>query len=90
MASQHSQVQGRPTLEEEKRRELVLQALRSCNVTHFEPEVVETLTRWLAQESKSANQDKRAELLSRDIPLDVISKLILESMGVKDGSGSDS
>jgi hypothetical protein len=82
-----SQVQGRPTLEEEKRRELVLQTLNMCGVADFEPEVVGVLTRWLAQESKSANQDKRAELLSRDIPPEAVSKLILESLGI---SGSDS
>ena len=83
-----SQTHGRPTLEEEKRKELVLQTLRASNVRSYDPDVVETLTRWIAQESKAANQDKRSELLSRDIPPDSVSRLILESMGIDAGSSN--
>ena len=83
MSSKHLAGISRPTLEEEKRRELVLNSLRECDVTQYDPDVVDTLTRWIAQESKAANQDKRAELLSKDIAPDAVSKLILESLGVE-------
>jgi hypothetical protein len=73
---------GRPTLEEEKRRELVLQTLAACGVDKFDPDVIETLTRWLAQESKAAIQDKRSDLVSREIPTESVSELILASLGL--------
>ncbi len=73
---------SRPTLEEEKRRELVLRCLTECKVQHYDPEVVETLTRWIAQESKGAVQDKRAELVSKGLGPEAVSKLIVESMGL--------
>ena len=86
MASQPSTVPGRPTLEEEKRREIVVQTLNMCGVTHYDPDVVDTLSRWLAQEYKAAQQDKRAELLSRDVPPDAVSGLVLESLGIHAGA----
>jgi hypothetical protein len=82
MTSQQGKSQSRPTLEEEKRRELVTQALQECGVDRYDPDVVEVLTRWIAQESKAANQDKRAELMSKDLPSDVVGRLILESYGI--------
>ena len=88
MSSQQPVGISRPTLEEEKRRELVLQSLRECGVTQYDADVVDTLTRWIAQESKAANQDKRAELLSKDISPDAVSKLILESLGVYSNSSN--
>ena len=85
MASQ-SNTQSRPTLEEEKRRELVMQCLNECKVERFDPDVVDTLTRWLAQESKAAIQDKRGELSAKNISSDNVSKLILQSMGISGDS----
>lgn len=82
MTSQQGKSQSRPTLEEEKRRELVTQALQECGVDRYDPDVVEVLTRWIAQESKAANQDKRAELMSKDLPSDVVGRLILGSYGI--------
>jgi hypothetical protein len=72
----------RPSLEEEKRRELVLTTLTQCGVHSFDEEVVETLTRWIAQESKAALQDKRAELATKGISSENVSQLILESAGI--------
>ena len=72
----------RPSLEEEKRRELVLSVLNQCGVNAFEEEVVETLTRWVAQESKAALQDKRAELATKGISSENVSVLVLESAGI--------
>jgi hypothetical protein len=72
----------RPSIEEERRRELVLQTLKDAGIGRYDPEVVDTLTRWIAQVSKGAVQDKRGELSSKGIPADNVSKLILESMGV--------
>jgi hypothetical protein len=79
---------SRPTLEEEKRRELVLQSLADCGVKHFDSDVVDTLTRWLAQESKAAIQDKRSELSAKNISPENVSKLILESMGIAEDTSS--
>ena len=73
---------NRPTLEEEKRREQVHKALIECGVKDFEEGVVETLTRWIAQESKAANQDKRSELAAKGIQPEGVSRLILESLGM--------
>ena len=72
----------RPSVEEERRRELVLQCLRDAGVNSFDSDVVDTLTRWIAQVSKGAVQDKRGELTSKGIPPENVSKLILESMGI--------
>ena len=72
----------RPSLEEEKRRELVQNALTSCGVTVYDEDVVETLTRWIGQESKAALQDKRAELATKGISTENVSLLILESAGI--------
>lgn len=74
---------SRPTLEEEKRRDQVLRVLESCNVNDYESDVVDTLSRWLAQESKAAIQDKKSELASKGIPAEKVSKLILTSLGVE-------
>jgi hypothetical protein len=82
MTLQLGKSQSRPTLEEEKRRELVTQALQECGADRYDPDVVEVLTRWIAQESKAANQDKRAELMSKDLPSDVVGRLILGSYGI--------
>jgi len=86
MASQPSAIHGRPTLEEEKRRELVIQTLAQCAVSRFDSDVVDTLSRWIAQESKAAQQDKRSELLSRGVPVDAVSNLVLHSLGVERSS----
>jgi methionine salvage enolase-phosphatase E1 len=75
-------------LEEEKRRELVLNALQSCGVSQYEEEVVEVLSRWIAQESKAAIQDKRAELISKGLSPEQVSSLILESSGATRNSHS--
>ena len=72
----------RPSLEEEKRRELVQSALSQSGVTAYDDDVVETLTRWIAQESKAALQDKRAELATKGISSENVSLLILESAGI--------
>ncbi len=72
----------RPSLEEEKRRELVLGTLQQCGVSAFDDDVVETLTRWIAQESKAALQDKRAELATKGISSENVSLMILESAGI--------
>ena len=77
-----TQSSTRPTIEEEKRRELVLQCLKDCAVTRFDPDVVDTLSRWLAQETKAAVQDKRGEFSSKGISPDNVSKLIIESVGL--------
>ena len=82
MASHPSVIPGQPTLEEAKRRELVLQSLASCRVQHYDPDVVDFLSRWIAQESKAAHQDKRSDLLSRDVPADALSNLVLRSLGI--------
>lgn len=79
--SSNPQTSTRPTLEEEKRRELVLRCLAECKVDNFDPAVVETLSRWIAQESKAAVQDKRAELVSKGLGPEAVSKLIVESLG---------
>jgi hypothetical protein len=73
----------KPTLEEEKRKELVLQCLRECGVSKYDADVVDTLSRWIAQESKGASQDKRSELSAKGLTPDVVSKLILESTGIR-------
>jgi hypothetical protein len=77
---------SRPSLEEEKRRELVINALNRCGVTSCEDDVVETLSRWLAQESKAALQDKRAELATKGISSENVSLLILNSAGIDTSS----
>lgn len=79
--SSNTQASTRPTLEEEKRRELVLRCLAECQVTNYDPDVVETLTRWIAQESKAAVQEKRAELVAKGLGPESVSKLIIESLG---------
>ena len=73
---------SRPTLEEEKRRELVITCLRECGVENYQPDVIQTLSRWLAQESKAAIQDKRGELGAKGFPPETVSRLILESIGI--------
>lgn len=76
---------SRPTLEEEKRRDQVLKVLYDCGVTEYDSDVVDTLTKWLAQESKAATQDKKSELLSKGIQQEDVSRLILESIGITPG-----
>jgi len=73
---------SRPTLEEEKRRDQVLKVLSECGVKDFEADVVDTLSKWLAQESKAATQDKKSELSSKGIQQEDVSRLVLESMGL--------
>lgn len=75
--------ESKPTLEEEKRRELVIQCLSDCGVSKYDPDVVDTLSRWIAQESKSAIQDRKGELLAKGLSGDIVSQLILESTGVR-------
>jgi hypothetical protein len=82
------QTNTRFSLEEEKRRELVLNALQSCGVSQYEEGVVEVLSRWIAQESKAAIQDKRAELISKGLSPEQVSSLILESSGATRNSHS--
>ena len=73
---------SRPTLEEEKRRELVIGCLKECSVDSYDADVVDTLVRWLAQESKAAVQDKRGELSGKGISPDGVSKLVIDCMGM--------
>lgn len=83
MNSQGGVSQTRPTLEEEKRRDLVLRCLSDCGVEHYDADVIETLTRWIAQESKAAVQDKRSELVAKGLSPEQVSKLIVESLGLE-------
>ena len=80
--SSTSQAGSKPTLEEEKRRELVLQCLRENGVSNYDQDVVDTLSRWIAQESKSASQDRKGELAAKGFTPDVVSQLILDSTGI--------
>lgn len=73
---------SRPTLEEEKRRDQVLKALSDCDVLNYDADVIDTLSRWLAQESKAALQDKKSELTSGGVLLEDVPQLILESIGI--------
>jgi len=82
------QSQTRASLEEERRRELVMLALNQAGVANYEECVVETLSRWIAQESKAAIQDKRAELISKGITPEQVSTLILESSGINSSKTS--
>lgn len=73
---------SRPTLEEERRRELVLRCLKDCNVEQYEADVVDTLTRWIAQESKLSNSDMRSDLASSGVSADLIPQLIVKSLSL--------
>lgn len=75
-------IPSRLTLEEEKRRELVIGCLKDCSVERYDADVVDTLVRWLAQESKAAVQDKRGELSGKGITPDGVSTLVIECMGI--------
>ena len=48
----------------------------------YDADVVDTLVRWLAQESKAAVQDKRGELSGKGISPDGVSKLVIDCMGM--------
>jgi hypothetical protein len=71
----------RHTLEEEKRRDMIVRTLRNSGVSDFEPEVVTTLSRWLIQESSTISQDKRPELLARGVSEESIPALLMTLVG---------